>query len=147
MGRLAYSWQQVETGDIISFIYINKEKKRLRRTVLVIEPKFRNRAKNKSSQFLLHGIQLEVSNMPTNTEMKKILETAGNVEIVDEQKKIYRVDFEEASARRIYRRLKVLIKRHGVYRTYNYDKVKKQAVMLEDLKLPPTFIKEIKGEI
>ena len=74
------------------------------------------------------------------------LETAGNVEIVDEQKKIYRVDFEEASARRIYRRLKVLIKRHGVYRTYNYDKVKKQAVMLEDLKLPPTFIKEIKGE-
>ena len=146
MGRLAYSWQQVETGDIISFIYINKEKKRLRRTVLVIEPKFRNRAKNKSSQFLLHGIQLEVSNMPTNTEMKKILETAGNVEIVDEQKKIYKVKFEGANSMAIYRRLKVLIKRHGVYRTYNYDKAKKQSVMLEDLKLPPSFIKEIKGE-
>ena len=147
MGKLAYSWPQVQSGDIISFVYLNKEKRRLRRTVLVIEPKLRNDAKNKSSQFLLHGIQLEISNLPTNPEIKKILETAGNVEIVDEQKKIYRVDFEEASARRIYRRLKVLIKRHGVYRTYNYDKVKKQAVMLEDLKLPPTFIKEIKGEI
>ena len=146
MGKLAYTWQKVESGDIISFIYLNKKKQRLRRTVLVIEPKFINKAKNKSSKFLLHGIQLEISNMPTNTEMKKILETAGNVEIVDEQKKIYRVKFEDATSRAIYRRLKVLIKRHGVYRTYNYDKVRKQAVMLEDLKMPPSFIKEIKGE-
>ena len=146
MGKLAYSWPQVQSGDIISFVYKNKAGNRLRRTVLVLEPMAPNKAKNKTSRFLLHGIQLEVSNVQTNPEIKKILETAGNVEIVDEQKKIYRVDFEEASARRIYRRLKVLIKRHGVYRTYNYDKARKQTVMLEDLKMPPSFIKEIKGE-
>ena len=146
MGKLAYSWQQVERGDIISFVYVNKQKQRLRRTVLVIEPKFRNLAKNKTSQFLLHGIQLEVSNTPTNTEMKKILETAGNVEIVDEQKKIYKVRIEDANSKTFYRRLKVLINRHGIYRTYNYDKVRKQRVMLEDLRLPPSFVKEIKGE-
>ena len=145
MGKLAYSWQQVQSGDIISFVYLNKEKNRLRRTVLVIEPKLANNAKNKSSQFLLHGIQLEVSNVQTNPEIKKILETAGNVEIVDEQKKIYRVNFEGPNAA-IYKRLKVLIKRHGLYRTYNYDKVKGTHVMLEDLRLPPSFIKEIKGE-
>tara|TARA_B100000131_G_C17962031_1_gene550840 strand:+ start:367 stop:810 length:444 start_codon:yes stop_codon:yes gene_type:complete len=146
MGKLAYSWPQVQSGDIISFVYLNKEKRRLRRTVLVIEPKLRNDAKNKSSQFLLHGIQLEISNLPTNPEIKKILETAGNVEIVDEQKKIYRVDFGTGLNTAVYKRLKVLIKRHGLYRTYNYDKVKGTRVMLEDLRLPPSFIKEIKGE-
>ena len=89
---------------------------------------------------------MEVSNTPTNTEMKKILETAGNVEIVDEQKKIYKVRIEDANSKTFYRRLKVLINRHGIYRTYNYDKVRKQRVMLEDLRLPPSFVKEIKGE-
>ena len=88
MAKLPYSWNKVGAGDIVSFVYESKDGKRLRRTILVIDPKLRNRAKNKSSQYLVHGIQLEVSNKSTNTEIKKILESAGTPEIVDADKKI-----------------------------------------------------------
>ena len=92
MAKLPYSWNKVSPGDIISFIYENREGRKLRRTILVLDPKLKNKAKNPVSQYLvLHGIQLEVSNQPTLTQMKTLLEQAGVTEIVDEQKKIYRV--------------------------------------------------------
>ena len=82
MAKLRYSWSKVSPGDIISFVYENKKGRRLRRTILVLDPKHKN---------LMHGIQLEVSNIPTNPEIKKILESAGTTQIVDGDKKIYRV--------------------------------------------------------
>ena len=145
MAKLPYSWSKVSAGDIVSFVYKNRDGRNLRRTILVIDPKLPNRAKNKSSQYLVHGIQLEVSNVPTNMEMKKILETAGTPEVVDEDKKIYRVIL-DGNSKQIYRRLKTLIKKHGIYRTYNYDKARKSMVMLEDLRLPNQFLKELLDE-
>ena len=145
MAKLPYSWSKVSAGDIVSFVYKNRDGRNLRRTILVIDPKLLNRAKKKSSQYLVHGIQLEVSNVPTNMEMKKILETAGTPEVVDEDKKIYRVIL-DGNSKQIYRRLKVLIKKHGIYRTYNYDKARKSMVMLEDLRLPNQFLKELLDE-
>ena len=145
MAKLPYSWSKVSAGDIVSFVYKNRDGRNLRRTILVIDQKLLNRAKNKSSQYLVHGIQLEVSNVPTNMEMKKILETAGTPEVVDEDKKIYRVIL-DGNSKQIYRRLKSLIKKHGIYRTYNYDKARKSMVMLEDLRLPNQFLKELLDE-
>ena len=136
MAKLLYTWTKVQRGDIISFIYQNKEGRRLRRTILVLEPKLKN---------LVHGIQLEVSNIPTNPEIKKILESAGKTEIVDEDKKIYRVEL-DGKTQNVYKKLKTLIKRHGIYRTYSYDKARKSSVLLEDLKLPIRFLKELKDE-
>ena len=136
MPKINYNWSKVSAGDIISFVYKNKKGSRLRRTILVLDAKRNN---------LLHGIQLEVSNIPTNPEIKKILETAGATKIVDESKKIYKVDL-DGDAKAIYRKLKSLIKRHGIYRTYKYDLARKSQVSLEDLKLPIGFIKEIKNE-
>ena len=136
MAKLLYTWTKVQRGDIISFIYQNKEGRRLRRTILVLEPKLKN---------LVHGIQLEVSNIPTNPEIKKILESAGKTEIVDEDKKIYRVEL-DGKTQNVYKKLKTLIKRHGIYRTYSYDKARKSSVLLEDLKLPTRFLKELKNE-
>ena len=136
MPKINYSWSKVVAGDIISFVYKNTKGSRLRRTILVLDPK-RNG--------LLHGIQLEVSNMPTNPQIKKILETAGTAQIVDEDKKVYRVAL-DGSGKDTYKKLKGLIKRHGIYRTYKYDVARKSVVSLEDLKLPIGFIKEIKNE-
>ena len=136
MAKLLYTWAKVQRGDIISFIYQNKEGRRLRRTILVLEPKLKN---------LVHGIQLEVSNIPTNPEIKKILESAGKTEIVDEDKKIYRVEL-DGKTQNVYKKLKTLIKRHGIYRTYSYDKARKSSVLLEDLRLPTQFLKELKDE-
>ena len=136
MAKLLYTWAKVQRGDIISFIYQNKEGRRLRRTILVLEPKLKN---------LVHGIQLEVSNIPTNPEIKKILESAGKTEIVDEDKKIYRVEL-DGKTKAVYKKLKTLIKRHGIYRTYSYDEARKSSVLLEDLKLPTQFLKGLKDE-
>ena len=136
MAKLPYTWTKVQRGDIISFIYQNKEGRRLRRTILVLEPKLKK---------LIHGIQLEISNVPTNPEIKKILESAGKTEIVDEDKKIYRVEL-DGKTQNVYKKLKTLIKRHGIYRTYSYDKARKSSVLLEDLKLPTQFLKELKDE-
>ena len=136
MAKLPYTWTKVQRGDIISFIYQNKEGRRLRRTILVLEPKLEG---------LVHGIQLEISNIPTNPEIKKILESAGKIEIVDEDKKIYRVEL-DGKTQNVYKKLKTLIKRHGIYRTYSYDKARKSSVLLEDLKLPIRFLKELKDE-
>ena len=136
MAKLPYTWSKVSRGDIVSFIYVSNEGRRLRRTILVLEPKLKG---------LVHGIQLEVSNVPTNTEIKKILESAGTPEIVDADKKIYKVNL-AGNSKRVYTKLKTLIKRHGIYRTYTYDKARKSQVFLEDLKLPIQFVKELKNE-
>ena len=136
MAKLPYTWSKVDRGDIISFIYETKEGRRLRRTILVLEP---DRKK------LLHGIQLEVSNVATNRELKKLLEMAGKTEVVDEDKKIFRVEL-DGSSKQIYQKLKRLIKRHDIYRTYSLKKAKKSQVFLEDLRLPPSFVKELVGE-
>ena len=136
MAKLPYAWTKVQRGDIISFIYQNKEGRRLRRTILVLESELEG---------LVHGIQLEISNIPTNPEIKKILESAGKTEIVDEDKKIYRVEL-DGKTKAVYKKLKTLIKRHGIYRTYSYDKARKSSVLLEDLKLPARFLKELKDE-
>ena len=136
MAKLPYSWTRVSAGDIISFVYENKEGRKLRRTILVLEPKRKN---------LIHGIQLEISNQPTNTQIKKILETAGTTQIVDETKKIYRVEL-DSNAKQTYNKMRTLIKRHGIYRTFSYDKARKSSVTLEDLRLPTQFVQELKNE-
>ena len=87
MAKLPYSWNKVTAGDIISFVYQNKEGRRLRRTVLVLDPKFKNRAKNPRVLFFLIGLQLEISNVAVVNNMKRILEAAGVTEPVDTKKK------------------------------------------------------------
>ena len=147
MAKIGYSWARVKRGDIISFWYKNKEGKTLRRTILVLEPKLSNTAKNPSSKFLMHGIQLEISNRSVNAPnvIQNILESAGVVDVVDEDKEVYRVDLEKPT-KAIYSNLKSLIKQHGIYRTYSLEKAKKSQVFLDDLKLPSTFVKELVGE-
>jgi hypothetical protein len=147
MAKIGYSWARVKRGDIISFRYKNKEGKTLRRTILVLEPKLSNTAKNPSSKFLMHGIQLEISNRSVNAPnvIQNILESAGVVDVVDEDKEVYRVDLEKPT-KAIYSNLKSLIKQHGIYRTYSLEKAKKSQVFLDDLKLPSTFVKELVGE-
>ena len=147
MAKIGYSWARVKRGDIISFRYKNKEGRTLRRTILVLEPKLSNTAKNPSSKFLMHGIQLEISNRSVNAPnvMQNILESAGVVDVVDEDKEVYRVDLEKPT-KAIYSNLKSLIKQHGIYRTYSLEKAKKSQVFLDDLKLPSTFVKELVGE-
>tara|TARA_B100000287_G_scaffold66565_1_gene58171 strand:+ start:59 stop:499 length:441 start_codon:yes stop_codon:yes gene_type:complete len=145
MGKIAYNWNKVNRGDIISFRYRTKEGRILRRTILVLEPKLRNKAKNPTSNYLLHGIQLEISNQPVISDIKTILESAGEVGVVDADKKIFNVELNR-STKNVYNKVKNLINKNGMFRTYNYDKARKSQVFLEDLRLPEDFVKELIGE-
>ena len=145
MGKIAYNWNKVNRGDIISFRYRTKEGRILRRTILVLEPKLRNKAKNPTSDYLLHGIQLEISNQPVISDIKTILESAGEVGVVDADKKIFNVELNR-STKNVYNKVKNLINKNGMFRTYSYDKARKSQVFLEDLRLPEDFVKELIGE-
>lgn len=142
MAKISYSWSKVKKGDIISFRYPTKEGRIFRRTILVLEPKLRNKAKNPNSDFLLHGIQLEVSNRPITNQIKEILQKAGKVEIVDEVANVYRVVITDKT-QQTYNKLKTFIKKIGNFRTYNYQKVTRSQVFLEDLRLPNDFVEEL----
>ena len=142
MAKISYSWSKVKKGDIISFRYPTKEGRIFRRTILVLEPKLRNKAKNPNSDFLLHGIQLEVSNRPITNQIKEILQKAGKVEIVDEEANVYRVVITDKTLQ-TYNKLKTFIKKIGNFRTYNYQKVTRSQVFLEDLRLPNDFVEEL----
>ena len=142
MAKISYSWSKVRRGDIISFRYPTKEGRIFRRTILVLEPKLRNKAKNPNSDFLLHGIQLEVSNRPITNQIKEILQKAGKVEIVNEEANVYRVVITDKT-QQIYNKLKTFVKKIGNFRTYNYQKVTRSQVFLEDLRLPNDFVEEL----
>ena len=142
MAKISYSSSKVKKGDIISFRYPTKEGRIFRRTILVLEPKLRNKAKNPNSDFLLHGIQLEVSNRPITNQIKEILQKAGKVEIVDEEANVYRVVITDKT-QQTYNKLKTFIKKIGNFRTYNYQKVTRSQVFLEDLRLPNDFVEEL----
>ena len=142
MAKISYSWSKVKKGDIISFRYPTKEGRIFRRTILVLEPKLRNKAKNPNSDFLLHGIQLEVSNRPITNQIKEILQKAVKVEIVDEVANVYRVVITDKT-QQTYNKLKTYIKKIGNFRTYNYQKVTRSQVFLEDLRLPNDFVEEL----
>ena len=133
MAKAPYVWNKVSTGDIISFMYKTKKGENLSRTVLVLEPNINN---------LIHGLQLEISNVPTNIEIPRILKLAGKTEIVDESKEIYRVDIEMNTAS-LYTKMKNIINKHKLYRTYSLAKAKSSLVYLDDLKLPINFVRGI----
>ena len=131
MAKAPYAWNKVSTGDIISFMYKTKKGENLSRTVLVLEPNINN---------LIHGLQLEISNVPTNIEIPRILKLAGKTEIVDEGKEIYRVDI-DMNTSSLYTKMKGIINKHKLYRTYSIAKAKSSLVYLDDLKLPISFVK------
>ena len=147
MAKIFYNWGRVKRGDIVSFKYRSKDGRLLKRSVLVLEPKLQNEAKNPSSKFLLHGIQLEVSNKAKLlvSEIRNILLEAGDVEVVSAKSQVYRVEL-EGKTQMVYKRLKDMIKKYGNFRTFNYDKIITNQVFLEDIRLPRAFIKELTGE-
>ena len=140
MARVPYSWTKVDFGDIISFNYATGDKDRVRRTVLVLDPEGK---RDDFSKKLLHGIQLEVGNIPTSRQIVVLLKRAGEIKIVNEGKKIYRVDL-DGNAKQVYQRMRLLLKSNDVFRTFDLKKCRKSQVFLEDLRLPPSLIKEIK---
>ena len=145
MAKLRYSWNEVTSGDIISFKY-NKKK----RTVLVISPKYRITKVDNSRVELMSGLQLETQEKRALPNMVTVLKQLGRLVLVDEDKEIYKVSFDgrklDPKRRKLASTVKLLVSdKNDLYRTYDYKKMRRESpiVMLDDLEsIPRRILKE-----
>ena len=147
MPKQVYNWGKVQAGDIISFRYKGKKPTGTLTTLLVFNPKIPYTRKDGSKTFHLVGLKLEdrgtipmIRNKPM---LVQLLERVGNVQVVSGDDQIYRVVIENVGNRGVkkdtYSKLKQLIERYSVYRTYDYNEARRSQVFLEPIVLPKDF--------
>lgn len=145
MAKQLYNWGKVQSGDIISFRYKGKTSTSAQlQTVLVFNPKLPVTRKDGTKTFHLVGLKLETrGNIPTITNkplLVELLETVGDLTVIDEDSGIYRVLITEIGSRgvrpSVYKRIQRDLKKFTIYRTYDYVQARKSQVFLEPIVLP-----------
>ena len=147
MGKKVYNWGKVRAGDIISFRYKGKKPSGILTTLLVFNPRLPYTRKDGTKTFHLIGLKLEdrgtipiIKNKPM---LVQLLERIGEIQVVSGDDQIYRVIIENVGSRGVkratYSKLKSLIEKHSVYRTYDYKEAKRSQVFLEPIVLPREF--------
>ncbi len=145
MSKQIYNWRKVVAGDIISFRYKSKKSiSGVLQTVLVFNPRLPVTRKDGTKTFHLVGLKLESrGNIPTITNkplLVELLETVGDLSVIDEDSGIYRVLIREIGSRgvrpTVYKRIQRDLKKFTIYRTYDYIKARKSQVFLEPIVLP-----------
>ena len=145
MSKQIYNWRKVVAGDIISFRYQGKKSTSAKlQTVLVFNPQLPITKKDGTKKFHLVGLKLESrGNIPTITNkplLVQLLETVGDLTVIDESSGIYRVLIKEIGSRgvrpSVYKRIQRDLKKFAIYRTYDYVRARKSQVFLEPIVLP-----------
>ena len=145
MSKQIYNWRKVVAGDIISFRYKSKKSiSGVLQTVLVFNPRLPVTRKDGTKTFHLVGLKLESrGNIPTITNkplLVELLETIGDLSVIDEDSGIYRVLIREIGSRgvrpTVYKRIQRDLKKFTIYRTYDYIQARKSQVFLEPIVLP-----------
>ena len=155
MARIGTSWSRIVPGDIITFNYKSKgtTKQRLQ-TILVLNPKWYIVVDNER-HFTLIGLKLAEQRVRTIKEaskvVKQIFNRLGTLEAIDEKKDIYRVVMKSqdlfwgGTKRNVYKRIKYLLGKEPIYRSYDWEIARKSAVFYESLPLPPSMKDRILG--
>ena len=144
-------WQQVQPGQIVSFLYRSKNSTRAeKRTVLCIDPEYTYRKKStKRNVKLFVGLQLETTlrgpiNARTLDQAIRLLGGAqldrGVTEIGD-----FQDEMDDVDVQLVYRALKRFVKKHDVFRTFFLRECRKRRVYLIDnyRRLPASQTKKI----
>jgi len=144
-------WQQVQPGQIVSFLYRSKNSSRAeKRTVLCIDPEYTYRKKStKRNVKLFVGLQLETTmrgpiNARTLDQAIRLLGGAqldrGVTEIGD-----FQDEMDDTDVQLVYRALKRFVKKHDVFRTFFLRECRKRRVYLIDnyRRLPASQTKKI----
>ena len=151
MPKQVYTWGKVQAGDIISFRYKGKQLTPTLTTILVLNPRIPYTRKDKTKVYHLVGLKLEeqgtiplIRNRPL---LVQLLETIGEIQVVDDENEIFRVDIEGVGPRgatpRVYNIIKKKLQQFSIYRTYDYDEAKKSAVFLEPIDLPKQLVESL----
>ncbi len=126
------TWQNVEPGQIVSFIYKSQtgDKKSARRTVLCLDPRYRYR-KDSTNRVVEFFIGLEIYNNQKTRIQTSLLKQL--FEILGEQADTILDDTgEEARIKKIYLELKQFLKRTPIFKTYFLRECRKRRVFLEN---------------
>tara|TARA_B100000085_G_scaffold88631_1_gene80048 strand:+ start:235 stop:693 length:459 start_codon:yes stop_codon:yes gene_type:complete len=146
VAKQIYKWSSVRAGDIISFRYKGNKPTATLTTILVLNPKMPYKGKQ-GNVFHLIGLKLESQgNIPfirNRTELVELLDRIGNLQVVDVENEIYRVEIQGTGPRGLrkaaYTKLKRYFEQHGNYRTYRWEEATNSTVFLEPIKLPQRF--------
>ena len=156
MARIGTSWNKIQSGDIITFNYKGKTtgKQRLQ-TILVLNPKWYIVVDNER-HFTLIGLKLAEQRVRTIKEASKVVtdifNKLGTLEVIDEKKDVYRVRMKKqdlfwAGAKDVvYRRIRYLLNKEPIYRTYDWEQARKSGVFYESLPLPAALKNRILGK-
>ena len=144
-------WQQVQPGQIVSFLYRSKNSSRAeKRTVLCIDPEYTYRKKStKRNVKLFVGLQLETTlrgpiNARTLDQAIRLLGGAqldrGVVEVGN-----FEDEMDDTDVELVYKSLKRFVKKHDVFRTFFLRECRKRRVYLIDnyRRLPASQTKKI----
>ena len=145
--RRPYSWAKVERGDIISFRYKAKQGgTSTKRLFLVLEPKLKNKAKKPSTPFLMHGYQLEDRNFPLvrGNALLELFKKVGLPVLVEEgvEKLII-----EGRSPQVYSRTRQIVKQYGIFRTFDFMRVRGSQVFQEPVKLSESIMKRLEKDM
>tara|TARA_A100001515_G_scaffold17592_3_gene12608 strand:- start:1806 stop:2252 length:447 start_codon:yes stop_codon:yes gene_type:complete len=145
--RRPYAWAKVERGDIISFRYKTKQGgTSTKRLFLVLEPKLINKAKNPTTKHLMHGYQLEDRNFPLvrGNALIELFRKVGIPVLIEEgvEKLII-----EGRSQQVYSRTRQIIQRYGIYRTFDYTKVRANQVFQEPVKVSASIMNRLEKDM
>ena len=155
MARIGTSWNRIQAGDIITFNYKSKSTGKTRlQTILVLNPKWYITVEGQRV-FQMIGLKLAEQRVRTIKEASKVVtqlfDRLGTLEVIDEKKDIYRVRIKKqdlfwgGSKRNVYRRIRYLLNKEQIYRTYDWEQARKSGVFYESLPLPPSLKDRILG--
>ena len=155
MARIGTSWNRIQAGDIITFNYKRKSTGKTRlQTILVLNPKWYITVEGQRV-FQMVGLKLAEQRVRTIKEASKVVtdifNKLGTLEAIDEKKDVYRVRMKKqdmfwAGAKDVvYRRIRYLLNKEPIYRTYDWEQARKSGVFYESLPLPPALKNRILG--
>ena len=155
MARIGTSWNKIQVGDIITFNYKSKSTGKTRlQTILVLNPKWYITVEGQRV-FQMVGLKLAEQRVRTIKEASKVVtdifNKLGTLEAIDEKKDVYRVRMKKqdmfwAGAKDVvYRRIRYLLNKEPIYRTYDWEQARKSGVFYESLPLPPALKNRILG--
>ena len=155
MARIGTSWNRIQAGDIIRFNYKSKSTGKTRlQTILVLNPKWYITVEGQRV-FQMIGLKLAEQRVRTIKEASKVVtdifNKLGTLEVIDEKKDVYRVrmktqdQFWAGAKKTVYKRIRYLLNKEPIYRTYDWEQARKSGVFYESLPLPPALKNRILG--
>ena len=149
MSKKIYSWSRVKAGDIISFRYKSKKVESVEQTIttiLVLNPRLKVTRKDGTPNVVMNGLKLEDKGIDRpitrdKSALLKLFSKIGNLELVDKENKIFRLDIKgvsplQGTPKLLYQKIRTEVSRFDLFRSYDYDLARKSAVFLEPIRLP-----------